>query len=122
MTTKKITNRNSSFRQYLRSLDFFSEPITFKFDGGSDSYETETGAIFTLIMAIIVLIYTGEKIINMARFDSDVSHFTSFDEFDDTHIFEMPSFAFGLSSYPPGSANDTDPDYGTVHLFTENWT
>ena len=67
---KKIKTASKSFGKYIRGFDQFGEPITFKFDGGKDMYQTELGGLFTLLMISFVLWYSSNKAVSMAHGDS----------------------------------------------------
>ena len=101
----------------MKSLDYFAEPINFKFDGGNEYFSTYLGALFTLMIGIFVLIYTGQKIASMANFENSVDIHKDYDLFSDTNIFEIPNIAFGLSSFPPDSEKDQNPDYGQIKFY-----
>lgn len=63
-------------------------------------------------MTIFVFIYSAEKIEAMARFDNTIVISKEFDIFTDKVLFETPKVAFGLSSFPPDSETDNNPDFG----------
>ena len=69
----------------MLTYDKFATPITFKLDGGSDSYRTLLGSICTLIMAVFILTYTGMIVNGMANGNSTVTILEEFDVFPQSY-------------------------------------
>jgi glycerol-3-phosphate acyltransferase PlsY len=72
----------------FKDLDMFSEPINFKFDGGKTFFKTYTGALATVIMALIVLTFTLQRATIMFRYvDANVRSEVVYNYFNENFHF-----------------------------------
>ena len=58
----------------------------------------------------------------MANFENNVDIHIDHDVFTDSEVFEIPKISFGISSFPPNSETDINPDYGEIKFFKRYWT
>ena len=118
----KVKKTSKSFGKYIKDLDHFGEPLTFKFDGGKDMYRTALGGAFTLAMISFVLWYISIKAIAMAQGDSVVTREMKEDYFDaTTMLHEITPVAFGISDFPRSESFEENWDYGKVKFYIESW-
>ena len=55
------------FIKFFRSFDKFGEPVKVLYKG-EDIYKTKMGALFSLILYSLVLVYMGMKAIQLVKF------------------------------------------------------
>ena len=62
ITTKNKKSVANNISEKILSLDKFGQTLNMEFDGGKTSVSTWTGTIMSLILSMILLAYTAQKI------------------------------------------------------------
>ena len=114
----KQSAKKVSLKEKMTSLDRFGEEFTMKFDGGKRELKTCTGAIMSVLLLIVLIIYGVMKantLINKQQVD--VISAISEEYFDEKLNFTETrglSFAFALPGKP-------DISYAEIKYFVSEW-
>ena len=85
---KTKSKRGGSFKQKMLSIDRFGEEFLMKFDGGRKKLQTCTGTFMSILMLIILVIYTMLKVdVLISKNQVDIISAINEDHFDENLTF-----------------------------------
>ena len=79
----------SSFLKHFISIDDYGEPVSVSYKGDS-TYKTPVGAVLTLGMRLLMLIFTIYGVLKLTDFqDPQITQYTVFDNRSDGREFNL---------------------------------
>ena len=88
-------------------------------DKGQDALTSKVGALCSLLLFVVMIVYTGYKISIMnGKKNIDIIQAVKENHFDESHVFGVKqglNLAVGIySSHDPSTYQHLDPSYGRV--------
>ena len=118
---RKPNKSLDSFSERILSFDTFGEAFSFKLGGGKQIHRTWLGAVFSIIVAIILAFYGSLQMQRLAIYGETVVTMSTRDSFFSPeqvfpHEIELLhsefSVAFGFSAYDGNQERIDDPTIG----------
>ena len=125
--------KSNNVKNWFLGLDSFGEGFNFKLPDGKDNHQSMLGSVFSIILALIMILYGtllmqrlvvfGETVVTMSiRTDFYTPDYVITPTPDDPEdeAFHL-KFAFAITAYDGNRSVTEDPDYGLVKAKYVSW-
>ena len=96
-----------------------------KLDGDKEQVKTFMGSVCSIILLLIVSLYTYQKIdVYMNKLDVDIMSSVQREHFSSDYIFDYEqglNFAIGFTAFDTETDDILDPSYGKIMFIKYEW-
>ena len=111
----------------MKNLDMFREPVRLNYDGGSISYKSLLGSLFSIALFVALFAYGMSRFLVMLSLKqaTTFSHYNYVATDEDSQLFGKQidlRFAIGISQWDGTTMSEEElADYGKINAYYERW-